>query len=255
MEKERNYESQIDAYLLGELLGAERSEFEQALAQDPELAQQVEEQRLLMEGLQFHGNEQLRARLKNIHQQAETTATETSEKTNAKVRRFPLRTLLTAAATLALLIIATLLLRTGPASGPEIFAQHYDAYSLSLTNRSEPGVDENLAQIDELYAQGNYEAILPLVRQVLPTRPNDPLLKMAGGIAALESKQYQEAIRYFQAIRQEPDSPLADQATWYLALTHLRQDSKNLARHLLEKLASRPDADRHQEAQQVLEEL
>ena len=78
---------------------------------------------------------------------------------------------------------------------------------------------------------------------------------MAGGIAALESRDYPLAIRYFTSIHENPDSPLADQATWYLALTHLQGDDVRAARPLFEDLAKRPEADRHTEAIAVLQQL
>ena len=257
MEKERNYESQIDAYLLGELTGSQLDAFERALREDPALAQRVSEERQLFRGLQHHGNEQLRARLKAIHRQTqgEASASPTGTAPSAKKRRLPVRILLTAAAGLALLIVATYLLRPDPLSGPEVFAQHYQSYPLSLTERSEPTEDPRLAQIDARYSRGDYERVLPLVAELTAEANRDPLLQMAGGIAALESRDYPLAIRYFTSIRENPDSPLADQATWYLALTHLQGDDVRAARPLHEGLAKRPEADRHTEAIAVLQQL
>ena len=70
MEDNKQYnQDQIDAYLLGELSGADLERFEKAMAEQADLAREVQEQRALLEGLWVKGNEQLRSRLQRIQRE------------------------------------------------------------------------------------------------------------------------------------------------------------------------------------------
>lgn len=249
MEKENDYFKKIDDYLLGHLTEKEAADFRQQLEVNAELAAALASQERIRKGMLEGGRRALKAELKMIHR--EVTAPQNAE---AKIKKLHWRPL-AAAAAIALLGILTWWLWAPPPQNPQqLFADNYESYQLLLNQRD--AADDTLTlEIAQLYRSGKFEEVLPALQaQGQQDQPNAQLL-LALAITEYETGHPQNAFAPLNQIIRSNDPFLSDLAHWYSALFHLHLQEVAKARPHLEVLANAPDADKHLEAQKILDHL
>ena len=235
----------IDEYLLGRLTEEEARKVEQALRENPDLAAAANLEAEVLKGATLHGQNQLRQRLRVIQANFEDKA----EKATPSINYY----LAIAAGIAALVLFAYLLLGRGP-NTEKIFAEYYNPYPISFTERGEKA-EEDLLVLSQLYEEEKYAEAIPVLEKLLESRDEDGQLKLALGIAYLETGQLETAQNIFQNIRAEGILLYKDLAVWYLALTLIKADEVDRAKQWLQVLADDPEADKNVEAQKLLLEL
>ncbi len=248
MEKNKFIDS-IDDYLMGRLDNTDRMLFLKELEQDADLAGAVKLRQELLNGVEAFGRQNLKDQLKEIHQEVIP-----SQKTPAKRRR--LLPYLMVAASILLLVFALSRFLQEPAikSTPELYAAYFSPYDIPSSQRN--ATNELDLQIADLYNNKKYSMVLPLLEEKLASlNPQPSNLLLAKGIALLETNQAEKALLSFQQITTNKDFNFEDEVTWYSALAYLKMDDAVTAQLLIEPLASKPNADHHAKAKQLLNEL
>ncbi len=247
MDITNNNSEKIDAYLLGQLKGQERLEFEAELSKDIRLQEEVTLQQQIMKGLATYGNQQLRGRLSRIREEQK------QQKTIGVLPRRRIFRYVAAAAAIALLLITLTILWNNTAS-TDVFSDNYKPYNLTAGSRTTDG-DARIATISQWYNAGDYAKALPALEAYLSEHPNNAKLQLAAAISHIELQQEAAAIAYFDTILDSADPFFTDHARWYKALCFIKLDRAVEAKALLQLLANDKDADHHQEAKDLLEDM
>ncbi len=124
---------------------------------------------------------------------------------------------------------------------------------LSLRGEADAVPAEKAAPL-RLYDAGRFEEALPLFVQYLEAQPADFYTALYGGIAAVEAEQYELAQTWLENVRFNAPEYYAE-ATWYLALAHLRAGERKECMALLEELQEAKDADWAEQAANLLKKM
>lgn len=255
MKDKENYFEKIDDYLLGHLSEIENTKFEKALESDEALAKAVAAQERIRKGMMEGGRRKLRAELKAIHQEVVfSDESSYSDEPSAKVRKLNWRPMVAAAAVLLLGVLAWWLWGGQGVSPERLFAQNFEAYDLVLNQRDE-GKGEQLPKLIELYDAKKYEVAKPMLESMLKEDVTNSQLRLALAIARFETNETTTAFKPLTEIIQSEDPFLSDLAKWYSALFHLRLNQIEQALPFLQALADDPDADKHQAAKKILQQI
>jgi tetratricopeptide (TPR) repeat protein len=252
MEYEADMEQweRVEAYLSGELMEDERTDFEQKIRLDSELAQAVEQARISRLAVRHYG---LRNDLKAIHAQMMTrrqpSGTSASSDTHETIDSRPQPRVLPLwkygsriAASLLLLVLAFATVRFATLSG-ENLSEGRALYTVETNRGAE--ADEIKAQLRTAYAQGDYRRCVNLYESQQPAA--DPAANEANliaGNAYLSLNQPEKAGNCFQKIlsanEQLPEKPFQEDAEYYLALSLLRAGRVSEAEALFAEIRQNP---------------
>lgn len=239
----------IDKYLLGNITKTELDMLQTKSSSNPELADQLQQDLEIVSGIQSHGNQQLKERLKAIHKEVIVDAPQ-----KAKIRRLGI-TQIAVAASVILLLAAGLWFFLSPQASTDIYATYYQPHSnISLTTR---GDENSLADAETFYLNKQYAAALPIFEKTLvqPNIPNADQIRLAAGICEMELGNFGNAIEYFELIIQNEAPLQIDHAIWYSALSFVKLGDKARAITMLGVLAKDAERDHHQQAKNVLTDL
>lgn len=230
----------IERYFGGELSAEEVAVFEKRLAEDPAFFKTFQQEKELMRGIEEFGNQQLRKQLDVIHleETGQVDIPDVKEppthfdpfevpKADGKVVGMKRRYWWLAAAVLGVGMIARWFMATNQPTPQQLYA----IFAVHDFDFTEMGANEELlAQSERLLKEKQYASALPIIDQYLTANPDDVKVKMAKGIALLETGKYSEAQRLFETVGRE-NMIMENEANWYLALSFLKQgkitESKN----------------------------
>ncbi len=240
-----------ERYLKGAMPDAERSVFEQRLANDALLAQDLHAFRAAYDAAMLAGEAELRTKLNAIHDAQDTG----SGKGGRVSELFPTRWLALAASVVLALVTIYLLLNPKDNTA-DLFAEHMVAYTGPDRLRSDSvHVDDPWIRFTDRYNMGRYDEAL----RELDTPPISPvpeyLRAFYRGQCMLlrKSPDPQAAMIVFQQVLDE-DNDLHAAAHWYMALAALRAEDAAVARIHLEELVE-ADSYKSDESRELLEAL
>lgn len=239
----------IEDYILRRLSAEEASKIEKAMEKDSILAKQVREEKAIQQGFQYHGQQQLLERLEGIRRKMEEEE-EQSLKTRARFRLNILRI----AAAVAILMLFVYGLYTFKTPEPNLFAQFYAPYEMSLATRESTPSSE-LEIVDQLYEQGRFQEVIPYLQRLYQKEPEDAQVLLALGISYLEENDLENAYRTFEAVRTHENMLYKDIGTWYLAMVFLKEGKTEQVKKLLQPLNANVTADKYEEATLLLKQL
>jgi TolA-binding protein len=258
MNNQDTYEK-IEAYLSGDMTGAELKQFEKSLEDDKALASQVELFRNLDNAL---------ADEKALKLQRETlklgeTYFNKQEAAPAPVRRLSVyRRPLAIAASVALIVSLGVLFWTlnsggGSLTNEELYTAYYEPYSFAETVRGDEEPQNTYEEALTAIKEGKYSAAIELLQTHLTQQPSDMRATFALATTYLEADppQWSEAASYYQAVIDDGNSLMVDRAKWYLALIYIKQDETEQASPLLQTLQSSADKRLARQAESLLKEL
>ncbi|MEN0003642.1 MAG: tetratricopeptide repeat protein [Bacteroidota bacterium] len=224
-----DFNEQIDDYVRGKLQGKTRQAFEDQLKQDAKLAEQVEEQKILIDGITAFGQNELKAHLKTIHEDL----FQQKQPAKAKVRRLNWRPL-AAAASVALVAAVAYWAFFAQPNYEQLYATNFEPYAVNFNNRATDSTEETL-QIQTFYSQQNYTAALPGLERLAQAEPQRTRVQLALAITYLAEGQAEQALGALNLVE---DPLLEDVVAWYQALAHIRLGEKAAAKEVLQQLAS-----------------
>jgi len=234
----------IDQYLRNQLAGEARQAFEARLDREPELAEALEFARHAQAflGRQVE-RDALKSQLKRLGDQHFQGQGSQPPQAKGQLRR--LWPVLAIAATVALILTINFLLPQ-----PSLYDQFGQHQPLFLTEKSTDA--PNTAPLETAFNNGQYAEALPLLQAYTQSNPTDTLALLYQGICLMETNQLTAATSIFSAI-QQGQSALQAEATWYLALTALKEEKPAQCRQWLQTISA--DSDRYQAAQDLLKKL
>ena len=271
METNENQTELIENYLLKGLHGPQLAEFERRLADDLTFQHEVVLQRDLVQSIKQSGINDLRAELKEIHQQViqeleEKEATSnprtlrTQQKSERKksglIFRTTRKTYWLTTASLVLLLLSTFIWysQTEARKYEVAFESHFRPYP-NIGYASQRGADRTgtpLMQAFEAYDRRDYAQSIPLFNQIYAKQGNNIALFYLG-VAYLGSNQTQAGITALETYRSKYEE-LAPEANWYLSLAYLKTHQVGQAKKAL-KMLSKTDNDYREQAIALLHEL
>lgn len=246
----RTYEL-IDRYFEGDFDTSELQDFQQQLANDEDLATAFEIEKEVIQGIEALGNQDLKNRLKTFHEE-EIVAKRTAPKTAKIVGMRPYRWM-AIAASFAFLVVMAIWLLQAPYSSEDLFAAHYETPAFETLRG---GPTDNLEEIKKLYQEKDFQQGIVVMTDYLKNNPDHEEVRLSLGIAQLELNQYDAAVLSFKQLTNSEQ--VADQATWFLAMTYLKSGQADLAKMELEKLVDGSvlvAKQRQSEAAEILRDL
>ncbi len=248
-----NYEK-IEAYLQGELSDAERVQFQQELDADEALMAQFKTYQLADGYLQNEqrinkGEAALRNSINEIITQQKATELQPAKLLTIKKRW--LYTAVAAAACIALFIILQ----------PVLFKKSIDAQTLyaefALFEKFSPV--RGISPTDSLLKTGGlqfnnkqYTEAINSFTQYLNSKPNEPKYQLARAFALIETSQFAQAEIDLLNV-EKGTSAYTSQATWYRALSLLKQQKITDCIKVLQTISA--DSDMYKQAQELLSKI
>ncbi len=227
MDNENNNIDLIERYVLGQMQTAELEEFEQQLANTPELEEEVRLFEVALQSIQQQG---LKNKLAAIHEEVADTG-----------RSSRIYWVGIAASVSLIAFIAYFLLFNTP-SEKALFAKNFSPYENIVTARGSGQL--NAAMV--YYSTGQYEKAINEFESVLTDSVNHQVL-FYKGISHLAINQADQAIPIFKSL---DGSTFHQQARWYLGLAYLASDQTALARETF--IAIGPEDYQYSAAQSIL---
>jgi TolA-binding protein len=252
-------QNRIDDYLRGRSADAEA--FERELANDPQLAQEMEATRLALNAIELREEQQLKDRLRLIEARMKGKPAATAPPEEAKVVQLPRRSRkptgrrwfsYAAAAALLLFLAGYFFLR--PAATPtqlalaEVEAFENIAYT---TTRGEPG-EGTRARAYAAYDRGDYAAARAAFREL---GTEDPVDAFYYGQTLLEEEAYGDARDLFDRLATTADFQLAEEAAYYAAVARLGVNDLGGATERLQIIAGQAGHASRDQARELLDIL
>jgi TolA-binding protein len=259
-----------DKFLLGRMGSQEENQFRLRLEQESDLAMYVQQTALLIQGLQ-HMDERERIRLKL--QMVEGQLSEEIQPGVSAVhpgavisekRKYPMRSFIAVAASLALLIIA-LVWAVGKINNQRIIASDFfqpipsemillmdqlDGAGFALPDEAHR---KSLLRALEHYERRDFDAAEMALLKYLQDQPVDLNAQMFLGLTYLAKEQPEKAVDMLLPVAQTHEYALRDCARWYLVLSMVeRGDTSTSIRKHLSILAANPGGPYYEKATNLL---
>jgi tetratricopeptide (TPR) repeat protein len=142
-----------------------------------------------------------------------------------------------AAAAFAMVVVSFFLWNKSSTNTTTLFASYYKPFPIASVMRGDQkGFN---SEAFKKYTDGKYEeAVLLLERQTAAgiNGLEDPLLQLVAGNCYLKTNQFEEALKMFKKTANSQEIILSQHATWYYALTLLRQSKEDQAIKALEEI-------------------
>ena len=251
MEEERY--AIIEDYLDNTLDASSRATFEAEVLADPVLAALLTQMReartrLARQWEQQDADRALSATLKEAGRQYVKGETEGQ---TASAPRLGLRRWWPVAAAAACLA-GFLIWFFQPVREIDLYAEYRQFPDAAFTTRAanDPG-QANLAAVDAAFNKGQYAEALLQLQERLVNQPKDLEALFFAGLCQLELGQTNEAAETFQQL--SIMASYADESTWYLALTLLKEKKRTQCMEVLRQIPS--DSRNYARAQKLLGDL
>ena len=218
----------IEKYLANRLSDKDRIAFKKAMDNDPDLYLEVERHRELHEVLRDKKTLKFKKELQSIQQ--EFYEEEQKEASSKKFNSY-----LKWAAVLVVLFGLGLLLWTYLNSqkvAEDLFTEYYEPYPVFDGVRTEETNDFSV--IIKHYAKSNYIDVISAFETSNKELSLSDELKLYVGTSYLHASQTEKAVTIFKSISK--DSGFYEDALWYLALTHLKNNENEASILVLENV-------------------
>ncbi|MEO1624041.1 MAG: tetratricopeptide repeat protein, partial [Bacteroidota bacterium] len=223
--------------------------FENDLENDPQLSEQLEEQKDILMGVQAFQQRQLKEDLKAMHSEL------IPSQAKPKLRTLNIYRLTAIAAVFAGIAFALgWMLQSQSKNHEQLFADFYQPYQLKIGQRGS-APEQQTADLLRQYSDKQYEAALASAESILAQEPNNSVWLLAAGNCLMELDRPEEAIARFDQIINRNEPFYLQQAIWYKALALLQFGQEEAAAAQLKTLANNPNADHHQEAVELLKAI
>ncbi len=137
-----------------------------------------------------------------------------------------------------------------------LFSEHYQVAGISYANLRGGGdnLDDNLSLALSFYKDRNFTAAAPFFSKYISKVPADFEAVYLAGISYLEINQFEKAIEAFKKVRINSEKHY-EKATWYLALSYLREQQPDQAKTILKELIASASPYKIEEAKKILSKI
>ena len=254
----QDLQEQIDDYLQGS--HPDPAAFEQALAQDPQLRQEMEATRLALAAISVQEDYVLKQRLRSLDESRSVTTPVAETQTTAKVvpleprrRRTWIR--YAAVAAVVCLLAGYFLLRPAPGARLTYALDRvapYDNIAYTITKGGEPTTEDARASAYVAYEAGDYAAAEAAFGRLADSSPNDAFY-LAQSLLAQD--KYAAAEARFRDLSTTEDFQLAEEAVFYAAVARLGLGQTDEAVQTLESIGQDGSHPMHRAAVDLLTDL
>lgn len=248
-------EEKIDDFLLGRMSPGDRQAFEQELKEDGDLANQLQLQEEIMDGLAVVGKEQFKARLQRIKQETFQDTKVSSAQETVKVERPTWLWWLAGVIAICLAIFLFWKLNSNGGEAPDvIYADLFEVYDVPVVQRDTDD-QQLIQQLSTYYKEGAYADFIENFAGRSAEFSDHPELQLSLGISYLQTNQPAQAATILARLEESNYPAYHDHARWYRILAALQEGDAVKAKELLPKLLNNEDADHHKEAKEVAKRL
>lgn len=239
MIKDETYE-QIETYLEGSLLGAEKEAFEARLLSDSDFAEVVRKSKAAYQLLEVSAADRA---VQIAVQEAEEAPTISLRRTR-RLRLF--------AATIAGLFILNLayFFANSQFNSIALAQSRYQSYDVAGMRGA-----QSLSEVKSLLAAKEYQAAIPLLQSIPQADPGYVEGRMYLGNALYQVRRPRDAARVFQQVAEANDVRFSQAADWYLALSLLADHQNDQASETLQSISQQATHPYRDEANGLLAEL
>ncbi|KZS41002.1 hypothetical protein AWE51_23915 [Aquimarina aggregata] len=215
----------IESYIAGSLSKEELIAFEKEISLNPELSQEVEKHKSLHAALSDPDTIAFKKKLIKI-----SAAIKEEETASSSFFSAPWKI---AASIIVILSIGALVWNyTGKTvDTQDLYLAYYTPFLTEDTTRGK--TDTQLQDIIENYNNKDYETVIGELEK-LPNLDRKEKLQLYLGNSYLNTNQEEKAITVFEDF--EKDSKFYEVAKWYLSLTYLKLDKKNIVISVLDEI-------------------
>ncbi len=228
-----NMSEKLVQYLDGEMQGAEKISFEQELAADKKLQDELDSLKATREAIKLYG---LQQKVSGIHQQM-MQEMQTPVKKMSPTRRI-IRYSIAAAASVILIVGGIIAYNFYNLSSGKVFASNYHSYELSTLR---DGDTLQFSAVEKAYREKDYKKAVELISHQSSIPVKETFL---AGMSYMELGNNARAIEELKKviIRNETDKTnlFKDEAEYYLALTYIRNRDYDFALDLLRRIKENP---------------
>ncbi len=243
---EDNHYTEIDQYLQGVLSTEQRKAFESRLKNDADFASEVNLYQEIEQSLASRiSNKEAEKELRNTLQQLQKEQFVSEKKPTKVIQLNRFRKYMIAASIAAL--IGLFVFNQGTTPTYEAFANHQN---IELTVRG--ASNTKMQNAEEAFNNKDYITAIEYLDQVLAMQPTNIEIQLYKAIALLETNQFLEADNLLESISTE-QSIFKNKATWYYALSMLKQSKLDACKNILKRLPK--DAEDYNSAQKLLKKL
>ncbi len=246
----------LDVYFSGALDEQELQSLENQLKTDARLEELFREYRDLRKGIDYSImktlKEDLHALEATLPEVRIKSQTGFQEEEPTIGRRFVLLKVAAALILIAVSIVVVFQLQQ-PSSPQELFSQYFEPYPNEFVSakRGDDVTADPMVQAFQAYDSQNYNVAIAGFTRLLDVEENEMVLFYLGS-AQLSQNQSQTAIATFERFL-EISQDYRTEATWYLALSYLKENRAEAARSLLEEI--KDDQKFGQETAKILRRL
>jgi len=220
----------IERYLTRSMTSVERSQFEERLAADPSLQAKVREIGLLIETVETVA---LKTKLDRFHQTIEGTQSKPLHTPEIIKRRNTTSKLpLYALAACLLVIFGVFYFMKMPSSSEKLFAKHFvPDPGLPTTMSTQTNYHFFDAMVN--YKRGEYNIAITKWQQQMDDIQENDTLNFYLGVAHLAEGNSEKALDYLKKLETQSQSIFIEDAIYYRALAHIKENELDKARQLL----------------------
>lgn len=257
MEEKDFYYEKIHRFLADEMDASEKAAFQIEIENDNQLRIAVENERLLLAGIENRGENALRSAVASTHDSLRSEGffrqitAEPQLTVSHKNTQFVMKNVLAIAAVFVALVAAFWFLKPQKLTPDEAFAKLYqpkiEATKDVLANLHSMGMagaqdqNDSLKTAIQLLEDGKTDDAIALLKAIVAAHPDNETAQFYLGMAFLGKGLYARAIEIFTPISLKKDFALQPEAVWHLALCYLKTpDGKGEARRLFELLKENP---------------
>lgn len=273
------YIDKIHRYLSGAMSAAEREAFETEIKENPELQNDVELERLLLEGIKHAGEAELRQTIGAVHHkltaegffQAGAAAPVSTLSVSHLSKTSFMKRIMAIAATLVVLAGAVWFFTRQEAAAVDSNALFSQNFKLELeVQRAKTAIsrlesvgmagvqtaEDTLRQALQHFEAGRYTDAQNLLKSHLETHPDDQTAQYYLAVIHMSQGRYAKAIELLTPLSVADGSELKNDALWNLGLCYLKaENGQDDAREAFTKLANDNEYPNHRGAKALLEQL
>lgn len=207
-----NFNEKIDQYLDGELDDSEKASFEESVAKDPQLAEEVKQNMLLREVIEEGYRANMRANIRQWRNEGQQKGR------SANIRKLGLR--LAAAASVLLIFGLGIFTVVVPQYSNDGIAQQFYEPDEDLGLIRGANDADILRQAFENYEQGNYVGAVPGFQRY----PDNDKALYGLGLSYYQLGEFENAIETFKKLIERENIEYTEKAEFYLLLSYLQAD-------------------------------
>jgi len=234
----------IDRYCRGELDALEKAAFEEKMAQDTDLQNEVRTHQDMLGGMQYFFNSELKSKL---------SQSDIVPPVRKPKRRF-LYTWFAIAASISLFFGLGYSLFKQKPSAEALYQAYYQPYPniIDPVERSGETPMDALSKAMLAYEKEDYQQAIALFEQETSLHSS---YKFYQAIAYLETQNYDKSQQLLQEVHQSGASAYRWPSLWYQALLYLAQKNELKAEEILQQLIEEGDDYYQEKAKELLRKL